>query len=978
MLAQQSQSNYNNTPSNGNNMYIQQNPVIASPSVDSTRGGSLSGGSINGAPTSKIIAQNVEESLSDPQLAGHPSTWSIDQVAHWLRCCGFGTVVSSFIDNEISGAILLELNLNNLKELDITSFGKRFNIINAITSLKQLTKSNLDSKNSYGGLSNMSSMYSVGSPGGPNIPPRMTSAPINVPANGVNLPEPRASYDSRGDYLRDSRHKDLSDPRNAPLPPGPSHNARLYQQIHAQNLASSSQQPLQTLPQQQQFSDYDIQAGQPQNRSAANLARSDTLGSVMSGASIGDYGSPTLVDAPSLNGQRQSATSAFSSNPNLHRSNNPWDRHASRAPQPQMPSPVASQPRGALSTDFDNMGYGQQQSPQPQLPMDHYPRPMEVSRNAPGSPEVLRPDPYSNSMMYEQPTPKPRKFHNPDTTNRPQNGKADPSDKVVPLELIGRPDYAGWLKKRGDTYRTWKSRWFMLKGVTLYYMNSPKDSASKDYINLVGYKIIQDENIYAGKYCFKAVHEDLRNFYFYTDSESDMKGWLKALMKVTIGRDPTAPVISSSNIPTIPLHVARKLAPRPPSPSRRVNRNLGANGQPIHSQQLQKLQYDQGFQQQKQLLQQQMQQLQQSSQPQPRSSHQQQQLLDYDDHDSDGEGYHPNDYSNNHPGNIPQKNGDEKRIAEHPESPVLQSLSVDQQRHSFVHSDQRDGDDDPWRDEDGEGFGHQQKQQQQQQQQQQQELKYLRPDSELDSFRQPKDVSQPKIQEQEPLPINTRWTQEQYVEWINRHLPSTVEPVSDMTQSLRSGVVLVRLIEQLSGETVDKRVPNATYTLQMLENLLTAFKFMDRVGVSTDGYTVKDVFNGNEEKIAFMFEAIRARFPENTPSGPNPTGTNSNASASSVSTLHQQQQQLSASSSLSTLNASVAPASSLPPLPNGPSKGSPVPKMNGRASPAVMNNNSGRSPLIGNANTPRMQIQHIGDESEYEALYDEAARSTIS
>ncbi|KAK3844915.1 MAG: hypothetical protein J3R72DRAFT_365157, partial [Linnemannia gamsii] len=90
-------------------------------------------------------------------------------------------------------------------------------------------------------------------------------------------------------------------------------------------------------------------------------------------------------------------------------------------------------------------------------------------------------------------------------------------------------------------------------------MNSPKDNSSKDYINLIGYKIIQDENIYAGKYCFKAVHDDLRNFYFYTESENDMKGWLKALMKVTIGRDPTAPVISSSNIPTIPLHVARQM-----------------------------------------------------------------------------------------------------------------------------------------------------------------------------------------------------------------------------------------------------------------------------------------------------------------------------------------------------------------------------------------------------------------------------------
>lgn len=100
---------------------------------------------------------------------------------------------------------------------------------------------------------------------------------------------------------------------------------------------------------------------------------------------------------------------------------------------------------------------------------------------------------------------------------------------------------------------------------------------------------------------------------------------------------------------------------------------------------------------------------------------------------------------------------------------------------------------------------------------------------------------------------------------MNRNLPDSAGPVSDMAQSLRSGVVLVRLIEQLSGEQVDKRIPNATYTLQMLENLLTAFKFMDRVGVSTDGYTVKDIFNGNEEKIIQMFESIRSRFPHDAP-----------------------------------------------------------------------------------------------------------------
>ncbi|KAF9119866.1 polar growth protein [Mortierella sp. 14UC] len=829
MMGQQ-QNSHNSISNTFSNMHIHQNPTIGSPPMGPGR--SLFGGSNNGrsnnVPNSKVLAQTVEESLNEPQLAGHPAAWSIEQVAYWLRWCGFDSVVGSFVDNEISGAILLELNLNNLKELDINSFGKRFNIMNAITSLKQLTKGGGDqsSKSLYGIMSNPASMYGVS---GPNIPPRMTSAPIIVSNNA------RTSYDPRTEYMRDPR-QDPYDPRNGPsgppLPPPAS--------VQSPNLRSPVQQHQQQ-PHQQ----------------AQSLARSDTIGSVPSGGSMGEATSGRGT-------QRQSATSAYSSNSNPNRS--PWERNAPRPPQ--VPNPALPQQR-----DFDDASYGR--SLEQQSSMDQYSSGLD--RSGPLSPE-MPPLTIYQSEPYQQPVPKQRKYHNPDSTNRLLNGKADPSDKVVPLDLIGKPDYAGWLKKRGDTYRTWKSRWFMLKGVTLYYMNSPKDNASKDYINLIGYKIIQDENIYAGKYCFKAVHDDLRNFYFYTESENDMKGWLKALMKVTIGRDPTAPVISSSNIPTIPLHVARQMAPRPPSPSKR-NRGLGPNSQPlVHPQQQQhQQQYEQKLQlQQQQQLQQQKQDLQMQQQKAF-----QQQLLDYDDQDSDGDDYLPNEYGSpngnkyntlNGPANVlnnkimnnannlssnsnsTSMSHDQAHVQVPPESPILQSPPVQsfsaqqqqQQRHSFV-GDQQDGDDDPWRNEDDEGFSQRNKATNGQSLAslpQPQQLKNLRPDSGLDTIRQSAEQAQENS--------NGRWTQEQYVSWMNRNLPSTVDPVSDMTGSLRSGVVLVRLIEQLSGEQVDKRIPNATYTLQMLENLLTAFKFMDRVGISTDGYTVKDVFNGNEDKIIMI------------------------------------------------------------------------------------------------------------------------------
>jgi hypothetical protein len=59
----------------------------------------------------------------------------------------------------------------------------------------------------------------------------------------------------------------------------------------------------------------------------------------------------------------------------------------------------------------------------------------------------------------------------------------------------------------------------------------------KGIINLRGYRIVVDETIYAGKFCFRAQHDRERTFYFYTDTETSMKVWVKTLIKATITRD---------------------------------------------------------------------------------------------------------------------------------------------------------------------------------------------------------------------------------------------------------------------------------------------------------------------------------------------------------------------------------------------------------------------------------------------------------
>ena len=48
-----------------------------------------------------------------------------------------------------------------------------------------------------------------------------------------------------------------------------------------------------------------------------------------------------------------------------------------------------------------------------------------------------------------------------------------------------------------------------------------------------------------------------------------LRNWMKGMMKASIDRDPSQPVISSYSNPTISLEEARRRKPRPPSPGSR-------------------------------------------------------------------------------------------------------------------------------------------------------------------------------------------------------------------------------------------------------------------------------------------------------------------------------------------------------------------------------------------------------------------------
>jgi hypothetical protein len=124
----------------------------------------------------------------------------------------------------------------------------------------------------------------------------------------------------------------------------------------------------------------------------------------------------------------------------------------------------------------------------------------------------------------------------PTTPQRGGNTVASPPGEGSAISKIGKPDYAGYMKKKGERYNTWKNRYFVLKGSHLYYMKSPQEDKAKGHIDLTGYKVLSDPNAGSG-FGFQIVHDREKTHYFASNDEKVIKGWMKNLMKATISRD---------------------------------------------------------------------------------------------------------------------------------------------------------------------------------------------------------------------------------------------------------------------------------------------------------------------------------------------------------------------------------------------------------------------------------------------------------
>ena len=128
-------------------------PTVINPNASLTKQASDSESSIpltsntSPLPSSSMTAPTYSQSprenkINLPFESGNfttrsPDTWSIEDVADWLRSLKLDQYVQAFIDNQINGAILLEFTLEDLDYLQITILAHRKMLLREINDLKQ-------------------------------------------------------------------------------------------------------------------------------------------------------------------------------------------------------------------------------------------------------------------------------------------------------------------------------------------------------------------------------------------------------------------------------------------------------------------------------------------------------------------------------------------------------------------------------------------------------------------------------------------------------------------------------------------------------------------------------------------------------------------------------------------------------------------------------------------------------------------------
>ncbi|KAL4403049.1 actin filament polymerization regulator [Malassezia pachydermatis] len=498
-----------------------------------------------------------------------PMTWSVEEVVQWAKAKKYDDqVIEKLAEHEISGDALLAMDINMLKEIDIVAFGRRFHVANGIKELRERGVATSSAPLSPSVQSPPPAWAQV-----PTSPPPMTGsapipAPITVPSS-VGTPVTEKSLDLRETATSASAVQSTPPVSRTlasePLYLSPTHRTQLAPPASWSSMKAATRLPW----------DKDVPVSAPLSSSTTTSSSPLPFSAPVSTSTPPKVPSsvPTVIAVPSA-----STTSATDLPGVPRRMADDNQQRPATPPKPSqspLSSPVmVSKPMPSVPQDTAA------QAPQP------VPLPTPVTESAPAPPSPSPKMESRSRFPLLSPRPKQTQVSAPSgaapsksqisapmpvgTTTAAAAGvgsgaAAATASTTTVLSKIGPVDKQGWIKKRGERYNTWNARYLVLQGNDLLVLRDPNAVKVKSHIPLRGYKVYADDPS-TGRHGFKILHDAERTHHFSHEDPKELRAWMKSVMKATIGRDTSQPVISSYSNPTISLEEAQRRRPRPPSP----------------------------------------------------------------------------------------------------------------------------------------------------------------------------------------------------------------------------------------------------------------------------------------------------------------------------------------------------------------------------------------------------------------------------
>ncbi|MBW0463678.1 hypothetical protein O181_003393 [Austropuccinia psidii MF-1] len=447
----------------------------------------------------------------DIKSSTQPNQWNVTKVVEWGKLRGLDNfTLETFVEHEITGDLLLELDVNSLKEIDLSAFGRR---------IPSRTDTKVDA-------------------GEEELAPHLSQNPLVSKQSSIQLQQKQPSDPLVG------VSKETSNPQHDKTQP----NLKLgfvYPLVALMQdkslflilkplkptrlpfIGSRAEDPAERAIESLNPTvsiDVNLNKSTKRGKNSKHLGGSKSVGieTMMLGKKslpVDPSLSPPIGDRPSDMGSGKSGSSflgtlrgrkpppKFSSQMLTNQGNGLLTSHAEAKVCPSSSSGL----NGCSSHGLFHFGSGKLPA-QPQHQLHHLPSLLEYK---------------SLSSMIES----ENKWPELTDTNFKQG------ETQSALKRIGHPDHIGWMRKKDDNYLTWKLRYFILKGANLYYLKGPT--------------VVMEADVNPGHYGFRIIHDSNTTHSLSADDPKVLRDWMKAMLKAKIQYDCTAPVTSSCNIRTI-------------------------------------------------------------------------------------------------------------------------------------------------------------------------------------------------------------------------------------------------------------------------------------------------------------------------------------------------------------------------------------------------------------------------------------------